>query len=67
MDSSASGSQVLVLLHEVDETGDGLGLEVDVSVQGQQVGVVGLHLIGEKAFGGSNLDTAIGQVVKGGN
>ena len=59
MDSSASSSQVLVLLHEVDQTGDGLGLEVDVPVQGQHVGVVSLHLIkkvGLKTLGLKNAD-----------
>ena len=40
MDAAARGAKVPVLLHEVDESDDGLGLEVNVPVQGQQVGVL---------------------------
>ncbi len=44
MNSSASSSEVLVLLHQVDESGDGLGLEVDIAVKSEQVRVLGFHL-----------------------
>ncbi len=47
MNSSASSSEVLVLLHQVDESGDGLGLEVDVAVKSEQVRVLGFHLFDE--------------------
>ena len=44
MNSSTRGPEVLVLLHQVDESGDGLGLEVDVAVKSEQVRVLGFHL-----------------------
>ena len=47
MNSSASSSEVLVLLHQVDESGDGLGLEVDIAVKSEQVRVLGFHLFDE--------------------
>ena len=36
MDAPAGRAQVLVLLHEVDEEADCVGLEVDVAVEGEQ-------------------------------
>ena len=44
MDSSAGGAHVGVTLHQVHQLDDGLGLEVDVAVQGQQVRVLSSHL-----------------------
>ena len=44
VDAAAGGPEVLVLLHQVDEEGDGGGLEVDVPVQGQDVRVLGQDL-----------------------
>ena len=44
MDSSAGGAHVGVTLHQVHQLDDGLGLEVDVAVQGQQVRVLSPHL-----------------------
>lgn len=41
VDAAAGGADVAVLLHEVDEHLDGVGREVDVAVQRQQVRVVG--------------------------
>jgi hypothetical protein len=46
VDPAAGGAQVLVLLHQVHQAGDGLRLEIDVAVQGQQVGVLGNDLPG---------------------
>ena len=43
MDAPAGGTEVLVLLHQIHEEGDGGRLEVDVAVQGEQVGVLGEH------------------------
>lgn len=45
MDSTASGSQVSVLLHQVDEQSHGVRLEVDVSVKSQQIRVLGDNLL----------------------
>jgi len=42
VDSATGGSYFLVFLHTIHQQGDRLGLEVDVAVQGQQVGVLGL-------------------------
>ena len=36
MDASAAGAQAGVPLHEVDQLEDGVGAEVDVTVQGQE-------------------------------
>ena len=45
VDSTTSRSEVPVLLHQVDQQVDGRGLEVDVSVQGEDVGVLGQHFL----------------------
>ena len=42
MDASAGGADLSILLHAVDEQVDRFGLEVNVTVQGQQVAVLGL-------------------------
>jgi len=47
MNSSTRGPEVFVLLHQVDESGDGLGLEVDIAVESEQVRVLGFHLFDE--------------------
>ena len=60
MDSSAAGAYVGVSLHEVDQLDDGVGLEVDVSVEGQEVGVLGSHLfLGVAQSGGKKRRSCI--------
>jgi len=44
VDAPASSPQVLILFHEIDQQVYGVGLEVDVPVQGEQVRVLGDHL-----------------------
>lgn len=45
MDASTGCPEVGVLLHEIDKQGHSVGGEVNVSVQRQQEGVLGNHLL----------------------
>ena len=45
MNTTACGAKILVLLHQVNQKGDGWGLEVDVTIKGEEVSVLGKHLL----------------------
>lgn len=43
VNSTTRGSQIFILLHKIHQQFDSVGLKVDVSVEGEQVGVLGNH------------------------
>lgn len=45
MDAATGGSDLLILLHPIDEQLHGGGLEVNVAVQGKKEGVIGDDLL----------------------
>ena len=45
MNPPTGSAHALVLLHQINQPGDGLWLEINVSVQGEQVGVLGHDLL----------------------
>lgn len=45
MNTTASGTQVLVLLHQIHQQRYGTGIEIDIAVQSQKVGILGHDIL----------------------